>query len=257
MTEEELKRAKCAGVKKKQHERRAKGLCRYCDSKPMPGLTSCERHLRARSRNWKRLSKKRKTVGICTRCSKPRKAGYSMCEKHIVWMQAHSRKSQAKRKTERQERKEAGLCSWCNKKAQKGRTTCLKHTRYFQSYEYKDSRKAYKCGRGRFSRARGSAVQRLGAENWTLTREEYEALVALPCVYCGFVNEGSGIGLDRIVNDRGYHKDNVVSCDYVCNTARNDHFTHEEMKTVIGPAIRQVKLAREQAKGEQSSAPQA
>lgn len=61
-----------------------------------------------------------------------------------------------------------------------------------------------------------------------------------PCFYCG---DTERIGLDRIDNTKGHTKDNVVPCCYACNCARNDNFTHEEMK-IIGKAIREVKCKR-------------
>jgi len=62
------------------------------------------------------------------------------------------------------------------------------------------------------------------------------------CVYCGDTDQ---IGCDRIDNDSGHTKYNVVPCCRVCNIARSDNFTHEEMKT-IGAAIAEVKSRRKQ-----------
>ena len=103
-------------------------------------------------------------------------------------------------------------------------------------------RVAYKKGRGRFFRARTAALVR--GQRWELTREQYEAEVSLLCVYCRFANEGTHGGLDRLDNSRGYIPGNVVSCCVECNVARGDNFTPDEMRTLIGPAIREVKIAR-------------
>lgn len=56
------------------------------------------------------------------------------------------------------------------------------------------------------------------------------------CIYCG---SDKNVGCDRIDNKLGHTKDNVVPCCVICNTARNDNFTHEEMKK-IGTTIREV-----------------
>lgn len=65
-------------------------------------------------------------------------------------------------------------------------------------------------------------------------------IVYQPCTYCG---DTYRIGCDRIDNNKGHNKDNIVPCCYECNCARNNNFTYDEMKT-IGAAIRQVKENR-------------
>jgi len=60
------------------------------------------------------------------------------------------------------------------------------------------------------------------------------------CFYCGDKNN---IGCDRIDNNLGHIKSNVVPCCRDCNTSRMDNFTHDEMK-IIGMAIRIVKDRR-------------
>lgn len=56
------------------------------------------------------------------------------------------------------------------------------------------------------------------------------------CVYCGSKDK---LGCDRIDNSKGHTYDNVVPCCYVCNCARSNNFSHEEMK-IIGKTIRKV-----------------
>ena len=60
------------------------------------------------------------------------------------------------------------------------------------------------------------------------------------CTYCG---ESKNVGCDRVLNDIGHMTDNVVSCCYDCNVARQDNFTHEEM-IVLGETIRKIKEKR-------------
>lgn len=69
-----------------------------------------------------------------------------------------------------------------------------------------------------------------------------ENILNKKCIYCG---DDKRIGCDRILNNKGHTKDNVVPCCYECNCARNSNFTHEEMK-IIGQTIRKVKEQREQ-----------
>lgn len=65
-------------------------------------------------------------------------------------------------------------------------------------------------------------------------------IITNKCVYCG---DDKRIGCDRIDNNKGHTKDNVVPCCYDCNVARGNNFTHEEMK-IIGESIRLVKDKR-------------
>lgn len=53
------------------------------------------------------------------------------------------------------------------------------------------------------------------------------------CTYCGI---DKFIGCDRIDNNKGHSKDNVVPCCFTCNTARNNNFSFEEMK-ILGKEI--------------------
>lgn len=67
-----------------------------------------------------------------------------------------------------------------------------------------------------------------------------ENILTKPCVYCGDTHK---VGCDRIDNNKGHSKENVVPCCFECNTARNNNFSFEEMKE-IGLAIREVKIKR-------------
>lgn len=65
-------------------------------------------------------------------------------------------------------------------------------------------------------------------------------ILTKPCVYCG---DTYRIGCDRIDNDKGHNKENVVPCCIECNTARNNYFTYNEMR-ILGITIRQIKEQR-------------
>jgi hypothetical protein len=84
------------------------------------------------------------------------------------------------------------------------------------------------------SRFKGHSKKR-GHPPPTITFEEIASLIVLPCEYCG--TEILSRSLDRLDNSKGYDLNNVVSCCEHCNMARNDHFTSEQMRKRIGPAI--------------------
>ena len=67
-----------------------------------------------------------------------------------------------------------------------------------------------------------------------------ENIMTQKCVYCGDTEE---IGADRIDNNIGHIKSNIVPCCKICNHARNNNFTHEEMLE-IGKVIAEIKSKR-------------
>lgn len=67
-----------------------------------------------------------------------------------------------------------------------------------------------------------------------------ENIITKPCIYCGDTHR---VGCDRIDNNKGHTKDNVVPCCYDCNCARNDNFSFDEMK-ILGQTIKKIKEAR-------------
>ena len=99
--------------------------------------------------------------------------------------------------------------------------------------------------RRRFWKSRETASHR--GLTWSITREQYNDLVRQSCRYCGSVIKlKRGVGLDRLDNTQGYRLDNVVTCCPVCNTARNDHFSYQEM-LFLGQAVAAVKQTRGKA----------
>lgn len=61
------------------------------------------------------------------------------------------------------------------------------------------------------------------------------------CFYCG---TNKYVGADRINNNLGHTKDNIIPCCYICNTTRNNNFSVEEMK-LIGETIKTININRE------------
>lgn len=72
-----------------------------------------------------------------------------------------------------------------------------------------------------------------------LTKSFINSELKKPCVYCKHPSSG----LDRIDNSLGHIIENCVPCCKECNVARNNNFSHEEMK-IIGLAIKKVKDAK-------------
>ena len=83
---------------------------------------------------------------------------------------------------------------------------------------------------------------------FTVTLEQYAALINQPCYYCqdrfGMIQDNqTGVGLDRIDNSIGYEIGNVVSCCKICNQIKMDCLTVEETIAAIN-AIFEVRNAK-------------
>lgn len=84
---------------------------------------------------------------------------------------------------------------------------------------------------------------RLNHVPFNLTIDYYTNLINKPCIYCsGNLNE-TGTGLDRLKNETGYTKGNVVPCCWTCNMVKGDNFTFSEMK-LLGKTIKKIKKSR-------------
>jgi ssDNA-binding Zn-finger/Zn-ribbon topoisomerase 1 len=135
-------------------------------------------------------------------------------------------------------------CIECDKKKIDKRTSSERRARMseHQLLKLKEIRKRYQVSE------KGKAISLLAAYQKSdfkkgfqndLTQNDILLAKKSTCIYCGF----PASGYDRISNEKGHTKDNVVPCCRDCNTARMDNFTHEEMK-IIGAAIKTVKLNR-------------
>jgi hypothetical protein len=65
-----------------------------------------------------------------------------------------------------------------------------------------------------------------GKRELSLTRKEWVFICGQPCYYCG-VDYLPRVGVDRVDNDIGYHKDNVVPCCRSCNYGKGWTFVYE------------------------------
>ncbi len=133
---------------------------------------------------------------------------------------------------------EIQVCGAClAKRSQKWRAANLSTAR-------ETERRGRRKPRARFICARSNTKRR--GLVWSLTFEEWDTVRQKPCRYCGATPEGqeTGAWCDRLDCRVGYVAGNVAPCCWVCNTARSDNFTPEEMDRFIGPAIRAVREAR-------------
>jgi len=74
---------------------------------------------------------------------------------------------------------------------------------------------------------------------WSISEEDYQKLVSIPCDYCNgqFGQVTTGVGLDRKDNTKGYTLENSVSCCGWCNKLKSDQLSYTEMKSVVGLII--------------------
>lgn len=86
----------------------------------------------------------------------------------------------------------------------------------------------------RWARTKGALKHRSKIpREFSITLEEYSNIVKdNACIYCGGPLPKTMGGLDRLDNNKGYTKENVVPCCFTCNSMRGNHLSHEEMKAV-------------------------
>ena len=92
-----------------------------------------------------------------------------------------------------------------------------------------------------FSYARSEAIKR--GKDWSLSKDQFDTLTKLNCYYCELPLGKCGVGLDRLNNNLGYILSNVVPCCIICNYARYNQFTVDEMKK-LGSVIKEIKMDR-------------
>lgn len=104
------------------------------------------------------------------------------------------------------------------------------------------SKRYYSSLNGRFIRSKHVALKQ--GKVWTLSVSSYKKLIAQSCEYCGYSLPVTGSGLDRLDNSKGYTLNNVTPCCTICNLTRRDQFTPDEMRRLLGPAVRNLREAR-------------
>ncbi len=109
--------------------------------------------------------------------------------------------------------------------------------KYYQTHAQEEAARR-QTPRNRYSHAKGRAKYR--GLSFRLSLRKYTELIQKPCYYCNdyFPRVTTSTGLDRIDNNRGYTKDNVLPCCASCNRTRGDRFTVQEAKNMIEFLIR-------------------
>ena len=94
----------------------------------------------------------------------------------------------------------------------------------------------------RWSRAKARAKFR--KMPFEVSLDDFRNIITSPCVYCKGPITGEGGGMDRLDNSRGYELDNVSPCCTECNRVRSSTYTPEEMRRVLGTAMRIIRFFR-------------
>jgi hypothetical protein len=63
--------------------------------------------------------------------------------------------------------------------------------------------------------------------DFKLTKELFNSLIIQKCFYCDYIKDGEVNGIDRIDNNKGYLKENVVACCETCNIAKGSQHPQE------------------------------
>lgn len=81
----------------------------------------------------------------------------------------------------------------------------------------------------------------------SLTYEEFVEFTKSPfCAYCKdpvswaefcISTHGHKYNLDRMDNSRGYHKDNLAVCCWICNQIKSSRLTHQEMLVAMEAVV--------------------
>lgn len=94
--------------------------------------------------------------------------------------------------------------------------------------------------RGRFRTLKYAAKKRKRELN--LTFDQYSTEVIKPCFYCNDhfrKNEiGTGVGLDRVDNSKGYILENIVSCCSHCNYLKSDIYSQKQTIAMVQALIK-------------------
>lgn len=160
--------------------------------------------------------------GPCITCVKSYNQMYREKNKEKIRQKAKGRKYNSEtRKKYYQENKEACLA--------RSKQWHLTNKDKVRAHQHKNSRTIS----SRFRTAKRVADKR--HKGWTLTIDQFESIVSLPCHYCdGFFGKVEvGSGLDRLDPNKGYELSNVVSCCYTCNKIKSDVLSVSEGRAVV------------------------
>lgn len=85
-----------------------------------------------------------------------------------------------------------------------------------------------KSNKGRYYRYGYNA--KLRGIDFQLTREEFDKIISLECVYCGSID---GVGVDRVDNNIGYTQSNCSPCCTKCNMMKKDMGCSDFIRQVL------------------------
>ena len=117
------------------------------------------------------------------------------------------------------------ICKECSRKNRKRyyHKNVEKERKYSKEYRasnkeyFKEWRRKYlNTVKGKYNSYKCDANRR-NKKEWNLTLEEFERIIKQPCAYCGEKGENGLVGVDRLDNNKGYVKGNVIPCCAVCN----------------------------------------
>jgi len=118
---------------------------------------------------------------------------------------------------------------------------CLENPEKMKARWRERSKEIRKTPKRRFWHSRDNAKRR--GLKWDITYNKYKALISKKCTYCFSELDKTGIGLDRINNNKGYLLNNVTSCCGLCNYTRSTKFNYKEMLQ-LGLIIKKIKVLR-------------
>lgn len=168
-----------------------------------------------------------KLCGNGTRCTELIEIDKSYCEKCLEY----NRQKDAKRL---EEKTAVDKCYKCGKKDQEFAKTklgapsrfCVSCYSKMRMVEDVRSRKVSKqTPEVYFEDYKRDAVRKKRV--FELTLDEFRAIVAKPCAYCGKIEELDYNGVDRVDNSNGYITDNCVAACKICNLMKSNHTVTE------------------------------
>ncbi len=92
--------------------------------------------------------------------------------------------------------------------------------------------------KGRYRTVKGSAKRR--SLEFTISIKQFEMEIKKPCAYCNDhyrADIGTGSGIDRLDNSKGYIPDNIASCCGHCNYLKGEIYSPLQTKAMVDVLI--------------------
>jgi hypothetical protein len=160
--------------------------------------TKCEQcHHRARIRDRKNYGKKRQDNSLCLDCSRTLTNEICATGKHD---------------------KKLRRCIPCYNKLLEVESKRTSRERNYKVESFKNKHVIWN------HYVKGSKKRGI---DFKLTKELFNSLIIQKCFYCNYIKDGEVNGIDRIDNNKGYLKENVVACCESCNIAKGSQHPQE------------------------------